>query len=337
MAFGLLLSAGPARAQTAKEKHRQAAVALAKLGATVKTYREPKGTAFTFVSCYGRSFGPVWKGTEADLKYLQGLTNLKSLYIEWSPLTDAGLQHLKRLRTLKILSIRNAKITDKGLGQLKGLTGLRELHLSGTLTTAAGLNRLSLKRLELLDVSGNRVAEIHLHKYPKLTTLYMSHVKHIHAKDAGSLQTLSLFHAPISDAGLADVRHLTKLEKLSLLGCSKISDKGLAVIQGLGGLKRLDLRETTAITDAGLVRLKGLSKLEILNLGKTKITDAGLVHLKGLQSLLRLELDGTQVTDAGLKHLYGLSKLSFLSYLNTKLTPQGVQKLKKALPNLVHP
>jgi Leucine-rich repeat (LRR) protein len=331
----LLPGAGSTLAQTAGEKHRQAAAALTKLGAAVKMSQEPDGTPFTYVSCYESSFGPKWKGTEADLNHLQGLTNLKILRIEWHGLTDVGLQHLKSLSTLKLLSLRgSARITDKGLGQLEGLTGLKELRLSGSLTTAAGLGRLSLKDLEMLEVS---VTEFHLHKYPRLKTLYGSQVERIHATGAGSLQTLNLYHAPITDAGLADVRHLSKLKELDLVGCSKITHKGLAAIQGLGNLKTLDLREATAVTDAGLVHLKGLTRLEILRLGKTKITDAGLVHLKGLRSLLRLELDDTQVTDAGLEHLSGLSKLGYLGYFNTKLTPQGVQKLKKALPSLIHP
>jgi Leucine-rich repeat (LRR) protein len=310
----LLLATGPAAAaQMAKEKHEQAVAALKKLGATVKSYPLADGTSSLFVSCYGQSFGAKWKGTEAELKLLQGLTNLTTLYIEWQPLTDGGLEHLKGLTTLQELSVRNAKITDKGLAHLQGLTGLKVLRLGGTLITADGLGKFDLKNVEMLEVSSSRVAEIHLHKYRKLRTLYAGQVERIHAKDAGNVKDLSFFHASLTDAGLADIEHLTKLEKLSLIGCAKITDKGLAALKGLGSLKRLDLREMPGLTDAGLVHLKGLTKLEVLFLSDTKITDAGLVHLKNLQSLLRVELDHTQVT------------------------PQGVQKLKMALPKLVYP
>src|SRR5262249_10913249 len=214
--------------------------------------------------------------------------------------------------TLEVLSIRSAKITDKGLAHLQGLTGLKGLSLGGTLVTADGLGKLQLKNLEVLEVSSSPVTEIHVHKYPKLRTLGAGQVERIHAKDAGNLKELGFFHAPITDVGLADIQHLTKLEKLSLIGCGKITDKGLAGLKGLSNLKRLDLREMPGLTDAGLVHLKGLTKLEFLFLSNTKITDAGMVHLKNLKSLLRVELD------------------------NTPVTQQGVHMLKVSLPKLVH-
>ena len=78
----------------------------------------------------------------------------------------------------------------------------------------------------------------------------------------------------------------------------KISDAGLADIKGLTKLKVLNLGGTN-ITDAGLVHLVGLTKLETLNLGGTQISDAGLVHLKGLTNLEKLDLAGAKVTSAG--------------------------------------
>src|SRR5262245_13607187 len=89
-AAALLLAAGPAGAQTARERHDQAVAALTKLGAKVATHKEKDGTVFTFVSCYESSFGPKWTGGEADLKHLKDLTNLKVLNVRWAQLTDKG-------------------------------------------------------------------------------------------------------------------------------------------------------------------------------------------------------------------------------------------------------
>ena len=113
--------------------------------------------------------------------------------------------------------------------------------------------------------------------------------------------------APITDAGLVNLKGLTKLESLALWD--------------------------TQITDAGLVHLKGLTKLESLELWGSQITDAGLVNLKGLTKLESLVLSHTQITDAGLVHLKGLANLKYLNLLSTQVTDEGRKKLQEALPN----
>jgi Leucine-rich repeat (LRR) protein len=334
----LLLAAGPTAAQPAKEQHQQAVANLTKLGAKVVVDQDPDGTPCTWVFCYENSFGPKWKGDEADLKHLKGLNNLRLLRIRWGGLTDKGLQHLQGLTTLKTLDLADTKITDKGLKQLQALTGLESLNLSNTQVTAEGLRQLSLKNLQKLEVFVTPVSEIHLDDLPKLTFLGagFSGVKSIHAKGVSVLRTLILGNTPVTDAGLADARNLKQLQELVLSG-PKFTDAGLASFQGLTTLKRVDLRDASQVTGAGLKHLGGLTELEILFLCNTGVTDAGLVHLRGLKKLIRLELDHTQVTDAGLEHLRELPKLVYVSLYATKVTPQGIQKLKQALPNLEHP
>ena len=110
------------------------------------------------------------------------------------------------------------------------------------------------------------------------------------------------FHgALISDAGLAKIKGLTRLENLQL-GKSRVGDTGLAIIAGFTELKTLDL-QSTRITDAGMVHLKPLLKLQWLCLSETKVTDAGLAQLKGLTQLCDLYLSDGPVTAAGLKSL----------------------------------
>ncbi len=329
---------GQAAAQPAAEQHQQAAEALAKLGAKVKTEKAADGTAYTFVSCYEKSFVSNWKGTQADLKHLKGLTNLKSLYIRLPGVTDEGLQHLKDLTTLKALDLHTCQITDAGLKHLQGLADLEFLSLASTGVTSAGLKHLNAKNLVNLELSLTQVTEVNLDDFPKLKHLHLGSLKtaSIRVKEKSVLESLSFYHTPVAALGLADLVKLTMLAKLDFTGAG-IGNAELEPIKSLTRLKELDLRGDSKVTDAGMAHLNGLTGLEILRLGGTQVTDAGMVHLAGLKNLLRLELDDTQVTDAGLEHLAMLPKLCYLSYYSTKITGQGLHKLKKSLPNLIHP
>ena len=142
---------------------------------------------------------------------------------------------------------------------------------------------------------------------------------------------LKLYHCRyITDAGLAHLKGLTKLEQLNVRDCDKLTDAGLAHLKGLTKLERLNISWCDNITGAGLVHLKGLTKLERLDIGWCyKLTDAGLVHLKGLTTLEWLDLaGGAKITDAGLAHLKGLTKLERFVLWECNITDAGVAHLK---------
>ena len=80
--------------------------------------------------------------TDAGLKHLKGLTKLRELYLSGTQVTDAGLEHLKGLTGLNHLNLDNTKVTDAGLEHLKGLSNLRSLSLGRTPVTGAGVNEL---------------------------------------------------------------------------------------------------------------------------------------------------------------------------------------------------
>ena len=84
----------------------------------------------------------------------------------------------------------------------------------------------------------------------------------------------------MTDTGLACVKDLPNLQYLSLL-YNNITDAGLAELKGLTKLKLLDLRGCTQISDAGLEQIKGLTNLKSLKLRNPAVTDAGLAYLAG--------------------------------------------------------
>jgi Leucine-rich repeat (LRR) protein len=158
-----------------------------------------------------------------------------------------------------------------------------------------------------------------------------------------ALKTLDFIDSDIDDGGLACVKELTQVERMSFFGSRGLSDVGVSHLKDLTNLTLLDLRNesftateprTPRITDAGLGHLAGLSKLEYLNLQGQHITDAGLKHLKGMTNLQTLALSFPGITDDGLKHLEGLQKLRSLHLYGTRVTPAGRAALNAKVPLL---
>lgn len=137
-------------------------------------------------------------------------------------------------------------------------------------------------------------------------------------------------HMEFTDAGLEQIKGMTGLRELWLIG-SSITDAGLEHVEGLTQLQVLRLG-FTQITDGGLRHLERLTQLRELTLGETRVTDAGLHYLEGLNRLEVLDLSGTQITDAGLEHLERLSGLRSLG-LGASVSNRGIERIKKALPN----
>ena len=50
---------------------------------------------------------------------VKGLTNLQTLHLEGTQITDAGLVHLKGMTNLHGLNLRETKVTDAGVAALQ--------------------------------------------------------------------------------------------------------------------------------------------------------------------------------------------------------------------------
>ena len=98
-------------------------------------------------------------GTDAELEPLKGSARL-SILLVGGEVTDAGLEHLNGLPQLKELYLFSTAVTDAGLIHLKGLNALRKLCISGTPITDSGLKHLEgLTQLEGLSFAETRVTE----------------------------------------------------------------------------------------------------------------------------------------------------------------------------------
>jgi hypothetical protein len=76
--------------------------------------------------------------TDAGLKALAGLKNLRRLHLEKTGVGDEGLAAVKGLGEIQYLNLYGTKVTDKGLANLSGLKKLKNVYLWQTGVTDAG-------------------------------------------------------------------------------------------------------------------------------------------------------------------------------------------------------
>ncbi|HEY5314151.1 MAG TPA: hypothetical protein VIK18_16585 [Pirellulales bacterium] len=177
---------------------------------------------------------------DAELKHLEGLTNLTKLRLEASPIGDAGLEHLKDLTSLQVLDLSTTQITDAGLVNLRGLTNLFSLSF------------------------GNR---------PPITSAGLESIK-----DLKNLTKLVLVNTRINDAGLAVLKNFPQLQILRL-DFTPVTDAGLDRLAVLPQLTELYLGDTK-ITDAGLPKLYVHRNLKLLFFRNVKLSDAAIGKLQ---------------------------------------------------------
>ena len=135
----------------------------------------------------------------------------------------------------------------------------------------------------------------------------------------------------ITDAGLAQLEKLTKLQSLHLRGLP-ITDAGMQYLVGMSGLHVLYL-DRTKVRGPGLAHLSSLRQLRTLNLSGSAVTDQGLSYLSGSR-VLRLSLDGVPLSEEGLKALTAMPSLWSLEIRGCGLSDKAVNDLKQSKPTL---
>ena len=161
---------------------KYAASQIEGLGGTVIFFPEPGRAAGTFASRWllvgdnstlVHMTGP--KIGDADLRCLDGFSNIYILCLDDTSITDAGLASIASRKEIQFLSLKNTAITDAGLKELKQLSTLRHLDLSGTKVTDAGVAQLTglsvLVESSLARTAVTDAAAPQLEKIPLLETI----------------------------------------------------------------------------------------------------------------------------------------------------------------------
>jgi hypothetical protein len=138
----------------ADEAENKAVKVIEKMGGTITRDKKAKDKPIVGVDLDNTIM------TDAGLKHLVGLKQLRELYLRTTQVTDAGLKHLAGLKYLQTLALDETKVTDAGLKHLAALKQLRVLNLSDTELTDAGLKELAgFKQLRKLYLSGTEVTD----------------------------------------------------------------------------------------------------------------------------------------------------------------------------------
>jgi Leucine-rich repeat (LRR) protein len=302
-------------------------------------------------------FKTIDESNEAGLAKLNGLKDLRVLYMTRSGVTDRGLAKLTDLPALTHLDLHGAMrvtnaglksvahfpaletlllhflpLTDDGIAELSGLTNLKTLDLRDTKLTDRGLKHIAkLKKLESLNLGQTQVSDAgmaELAGLTELTSLVVSGpeftgagLKHLHGLP--KLNDLLLFGPALTDAGLSSLPGLKRLAVLYLGLAHNVTDAGMKQLAGMTHLTTLRI-QSNRVTDDGLAHLSKLEQLWELRLSGVKITDRGLTHLAPLWRLQTLDLGGAAVTGAGLKHLTKLGQLRTLVLQDCPVTDTGL-------------
>ncbi|MGH7134306.1 MAG: leucine-rich repeat domain-containing protein [Pirellulales bacterium] len=148
--------------------------------------------------------------TGQGLRHLTG-TDLRSLYLCWSPIDDEGLRPMEQFSMLSVLNLNHTRITDAGLVRISSLAGLWALYLDGTPITGDGF--VHLRRLRHLD-------EISLER----SWLQNSGLAAL--RDLSALTRLNISNTNIDDEGVEALCGMSRLKTLRLYGTS-ISEQGI--------------------------------------------------------------------------------------------------------------
>ena len=145
------------------------------------------------------------------------------------------------------------------------------------------------------------------------------------------VESLNIEHAfRVTDSGLRDLEHLTRLRVLGLEGTS-MTDNGLQYLSAMSQLQDLSL-EYPRVPGRGLKFPRCLSGLRKLSLSGPWFADEDLRQLKSLTKLRELSLVGTEITDGGLEQLNGMMQLEKLDLSGTRVTLAGIRSLRDAMP-----
>ena len=222
-------------------------------------------------------------------------------------------EQLTRLRSLRHLVLLDVGVTDAVVGRLSGLRKLTSLELGNVSLTDDALRSIS-------NISSLRALDVSgqfsdagLEELRRLT----------------KLELLCLEGDDFSNAGLAHLRQLTKLKGLSL-GSPRISDPSeLAQLPDLEWL----LLMSSHITGKGVGQLAACKKLRSLTLMDSGITDDDLKDLASLQSLESICLQSADISGVGFEHLSGLTKVKRLYLQGTRINDHAIVFLAR-LPSL---
>jgi hypothetical protein len=238
---------------------------------------------------------------DSDLKKVAPARRMRAA--DWDAMIDV-------IREKGITAVEaNGLMTDAVMEKIAGLERVTYLNLGGSRELSdEGLLKLArMPQLEHLDLSG----------YPggKVTDRGLEVLRHL-----PNLRTFEMaWGAGVTNAGIANLRHCERLERVNLMG-SQTGDGAIDALEGKARVRHLSTGRE--VTDAGLRRLGGIPRFSQTAEGGEPVgllidgpfTDEGLAELRGLAGVNELDLfwHVKQMTAEGFAHVAEMPNLMAL-------------------------
>jgi len=215
------------------------------------------------------------KFNDAWMPNIAKLTNLKSLrFTNNGPLTDAGMELLAGLKNLESFSFVGTAITGKAYAKCIGWTKVVKVSHRGSSIDDEGLKQLCehLPNLESISLAHAKFTDAgapHLAKLTKLKGLELG-TKNATPACLKNLASLPLEYLQLGDGldapeGIAAIKAIATLKRVTLTDCSKLDDAGLKLAADLKQLEQLELGRL-ALPDERLPQLAAFAHLKELKL-----------------------------------------------------------------------
>jgi len=119
--------------------------------------------------------------TDAHLREIASLGELRTLNLSRSQVSDAGLKELARLTQLRLLRLSSSAVTDEGMAAIAELRSLRGLHLVGIPITDRGIESLCrMTWLESFYLDGGAASDESLYRLIKAIPELHFHKDQLH-------------------------------------------------------------------------------------------------------------------------------------------------------------
>jgi hypothetical protein len=149
------------------------------------------------------------------------------------------------------------------------------------------------------------------------------------------VELLGLKEGQATDSALRELSNLRRLHQLYMWDAAQVTDAGIAELRHLTQLKHVHC-SNAQLTDESLKTFSTMPQLEYLSLQGNLFTDRGVAYLVDMPNLTELWI-GTktiQVTDEGLKSTARIEKLKVLDVQEAPITLDGLRTLLSGRPGL---
>jgi tRNA A-37 threonylcarbamoyl transferase component Bud32/Leucine-rich repeat (LRR) protein len=287
--------------------------------------------------------------TEVGLAELLKLNALTHLGLSGTPMNDKCVGVLGQMKQLKSLHLHSTHITQAGIDRLK--EALPDCQISGW-QPPLDLNKYSESTDQSLlewmlwwedecfiqTLDGKEFTIRRTDRRPALNAPIIGISLEdtvITDDDLGPVQgcrelkTIAIGDTRLTDDGIARLKALPKLEKLSL--GIVLTDRGAEELTKFPKLNQLSLRRPK-ISEKGIATIASMP-LKSLSLSRCAINNEGIEKLADISTLDELTLSRCQLTDDMLVSFEKVLQLKTLNLQSNALTKHGIEKLRLALPN----